>query len=257
MIISFYLKYNLNNLILTNEVLNSYILRFWSEVFAPLIEGEQPKHLMILCKVKYGEGQEENYKTLGPIRRVEFGDQELFTGYLNERLGILIESYNPATVNEIIFTYVIKDGKITGSDRALLQDLSNKELPFHNFNKISLPVSMNPEDYGKIVVDNYVQQDGKSMHRYVINNANRTYQIDISKDGLINNVTILGLSDFKWIDTKISNDLFKREIGKSTIYFLDGEIILQKLQLNAKKFKKGIMDKSLTNSFRHNRYRNN
>nr|YP_010046529.1 DNA polymerase [Thelephora aurantiotincta]QPJ78312.1 DNA polymerase [Thelephora aurantiotincta] len=251
-------KYNLNsNLILTNEVLNSYVLRFWGEVFTPLIEGDQPIHLMILCKVKYGENKNELYKTLGPLRRVEFKDQELFCGYLQERLGILYDSYKPDTnVSEIIFTYVIKNIKISDSDRALLQDLSNKELPFHNFNKISLPVSMNPEDYGNIIADCYVPVDGTSIHRYVITNANRTYQIDISNKGLTNNVTILGLSDFNWIDTKISDDSFKREIGKSTIYFLDGEIILQKLQLNSKKFKKGVTVKTFTNTFRHNRFRN-
>ena len=31
------IKYNLNNLLLTNEVLNSYILRFWNDIFSPLL----------------------------------------------------------------------------------------------------------------------------------------------------------------------------------------------------------------------------
>jgi len=49
------IKYNLpENIILTTEVLNTYILQFWNEIFTPIIEGDNPKHLMILCKVKYG-----------------------------------------------------------------------------------------------------------------------------------------------------------------------------------------------------------
>ena len=49
------IKYNLTNgLILTTEVLNSYILKFWNEIFASIIEADHPKHLMIICKVKYG-----------------------------------------------------------------------------------------------------------------------------------------------------------------------------------------------------------
>ena len=47
-------------------------------------------------------------------------------------------------------------------------------------------------------------------------------------------------SDFKWTDTLIADPdcSFKREIGKTTIYFLDGQIILQKLELASKSFKK-------------------
>jgi hypothetical protein len=220
------------NVILTSEILNTYISQFWSEVFAPINDGDHPKHLMILCKVKYYDIT-ESYKTLGPLRRVEFGDQELFCGYLNERLGILYDSYNPSTnVSEINFTYVIKDGIISINDRLLLEDLTDKELPFHNFNKISLPISMNPSDYGNI--RSKTQMDG--FIRYIVSSNIRIFEIDVILD--INKVTILGLSDFKWVDTKISDDSFKREIGKSTLYFLNGEIILQKLQLNAKSFKK-------------------
>jgi hypothetical protein len=231
-------NYKLNSkIILSNEVLNTFILKFWEDVFTPLIQDGSLKHLMVLCKVKYSAEENElgwlRPKTLAPLRKVEFNDLELFSEYLQERLGIIIESYNPSTVSEIIFTYVIKDGKITGSDRALLQDLSNKELPFHNFNKISLPVSMNPEDYGSI--------RNKELHhdytRYIVSDNKRIYEIDVSLDRMSNKVTILGLSDFKWIDTKISDDCFKREIGKSTIYFLDGEMIFEK-QLNAKSFRR-------------------
>jgi hypothetical protein len=68
--------------------------------------------------------------------------------------------------------------------------------------------------------------------RYICSLNNKIFQIDISLDQTINKVTILGSSDLNWIDVKIDDHSFKREIGKSTIYFLDGEIVLQKLQLN-------------------------
>jgi hypothetical protein len=210
---------------------------------------------MVLCKVKYSclEGKELGYKTLGPLRKVEFKDQELFSEYLQERLSILIDSYNPNTVSEIIFTYINKEGEVSMEDRLLLEDSSNKELPFHNFNKISLPISMNPSDYGDI--RSKTQMDG--FIRYIVSSNIRIFEIDVSNDQSINNVTILGLSNLKWIDTIISEDYFKREIGKSTIYFLDGEIVLQKLQLNAKPFKAKSLDKDIIKHFRHNRYRNN
>jgi hypothetical protein len=186
---------------------------------------------MVLCKVKYSVASgpteteiESGYKTLGPLRRVEFKDLELFSNYLSDRLGILIDSYNSNTISEIIFTYVIKDGEVSEKDRFLFNDLSDKETTFHEFNKIRLPVSMNPSDYGTIRGDT---QTADSI-RYFVRKGNRVYEIDVSLDKSINKVTVLGSSALNWIDTKISDNLFKREIGKSTIYFLDGEQVLIK-----------------------------
>ena len=219
--------------ILTNEVLKSYLLQFWNEVFTP-IQNDTVKHLMVLCKVRYsGTGEiEGNYKTLGPLRRVEFKDLELFNEYLIGRLGILVDSYDDNIISEINFTYVIKDGEVSEKDRLLLEDLSDKDTKFHEFNKTNLPVSMNPSDYGTIRGDTLI---GESI-RYFVRKGNRVYEIDVSLDKLINKVSVLGSSALNWIDTKISDNLFKREIGKSTIYFLDGEQVLIKRLIPAKPF---------------------
>jgi hypothetical protein len=230
--------YKLNNtVILTNEILYSHVSLFWDKIFQPIVEQQDKvKHLMVLCKVKYydSEGNEEGYKTLGPLRRVEFKDKEIFSEYLQERLGILIDSYNPAGTSEIIFTFISRDGEVEPKDRLLLEDLSEVELPFHEFNKIKLPISMDPEDYGVI--------RNKELHnnytRYIVSDNKHIYEIDVSLDKLTNKVTILGLSNFKWIDIKLDEDSFKRQIGKTTLHFLDGEVILVEKQLNAKSFKK-------------------
>jgi hypothetical protein len=231
--------YKINQqLTLTNEVLNSYILRFWEDVFSNINQNNKVKHLMVLCKVKYSEvesEEESGYKTLGPLRRVEFKDLDLFNNYLSDRLGILIESYNSNTISEIIFTYVIKDGEISPQDRLLLEDLSDNNVTFHEFNKIVLPISMDLTNYGTI--------RGKSTidvgTRYFIlnSNSNRIYEIEVSLDKLVHKVTIVGASNLQWIDTKLSEDSFKREIGKATLYFLDGEITLVKRVLPAKPFR--------------------
>ena len=93
---------------------------------------------------------------------------------------------------------------------------------------------MNPSDYGTILSESIIE----GFTRFITTTNKRVFQFDISLDKLINNVTLLGLSDLKWIDTQLSDNSFKREIGKSTIYFLDGEIILQKKELNAKSFRR-------------------
>jgi hypothetical protein len=232
--------YKINQqLILSSEVLNSYVLKFWDDVFNPINQTNKVKHLMVLCKVKYSETEveaevEPSYKTLGPLRRVEFKDLDLFNNYLIERLGILVDSYNSNTISEIIFTYVIKDGEVSEKDRLLLQDLSDKEITFHEFNKIKLPISMDPANYGTIRGKTKI--DGNTRYFVRNNNSNRIYEIDVSLDCLTNKVTIIGASDLNWTDTKLSEDSFKREIGKATLYFLDGEVVLFKRVLPAKPF---------------------
>ena len=114
---------------------------------------------------------------------------------------------------------------------------------------MNLPITMKPEEYGNVLVDNFVQIDGQSIHRFMVESGTRTYTIDVSKDGLTNKVKIQGAVDLQWIDTKISDEVFRREIGKSIIFFMGGERILRKKQLNAKPFNRVSTDNQLNSNF--------
>jgi hypothetical protein len=246
--------YSLNSqLLLTSEVISSYVALFWQDIFMSIAESGN-KHLMIICKIKYSDSDnnEYGYKTLGTLRRVEFKDMNLFINYLEERIGILNDSYNPLNVDKIVFTYIIKEGLVQEKDRALLQILpygENDNVSSHRFNNIKLPISMNPYDYGTVFTK---PAEYDTFTRYIVTNNKRLYQIDVSLDKMINNVSILGLSDFNWKDTKLNEGIenyFMREVNKSTIYFLNGEAILRKQELNAKPFRKTQLDKSLLTKF--------
>jgi len=108
---------------------------------------------------------------------------------------------------------------------------------------------MNPSDFGNILVDNFIQTGGINLHRFIVENGTRIYKIDISSDSLVNNVKIQGAIDLAWIDTKISDDIFKREIGKSVIYFMGGERVLSKKLIPTKTFRKLSTDKELNSNF--------
>lgn len=159
------------------------------------------------------------------------------------------ESYQVSEVSEIIFSYVIKDGLAEGN-RTLLSDISNKELKWHRFNNMSLPITMNVEDYGTILTKPALYD---TFTRYIAQSITtggvRIFQIDVSNDNVENIVTILGGSHLMWRDTKISGGGFIREIQKSTIYFLDGEVILRKQVLPAKPFRRTLLDKKIINYF--------
>ncbi len=72
--------YTLNNLLLTNELVTSYIDNFWNDIFANIVSNNKDKHLLILVKVHYTQGQtdeegdELGYKTLGQLRRLNFAN---------------------------------------------------------------------------------------------------------------------------------------------------------------------------------------
>ena len=231
--------YKLNNLLLSNQVLEAYINRFFDDIFSPITD---TKHLMVMCKIEFNDS---GYKTLGELRRVNFTDRELFIEYLLGRLGLITESYTPnGLVSQITFSYVIKSGLAT-DNRRLLQDLNERVTTNHRFNNLKLPISMNPSDYGTILGSTIFE----SYTRYFVESGTRNYVIDVSTDGLVNNVRIQGAIDLSWKDTKISNEIFNREIGKSIIFFMGGEKVLSKKLLNAKPFKKINVDSELINNF--------
>jgi DNA polymerase family B len=240
--------YSIKNLPLTNQLLVTFISKFWEEIFSSV---KDTKHLLILCKVQFSE-TEMGYRTLGSLKKVNYVDRELFIDFLAQNLSILNESYLVHPILNITFTYIIKEGICKDNNRALLTDLSETDSRLHSFNNMKLPISMEPGDYGEIIASNFIEIDELSYHRFIVKNGNKVYQIDRSLDKKCNKVTILGNIELSWIDTKLTDlgsDIFKREIKKSTFYFMGGEIVLRKQILPAKAFTKLTVDNKLNNNF--------
>jgi len=243
--------YSIKKLTLTNELLISFINNFWSDIFNNI---KDTSYLMLMCKVQF-TNEEMGHRTLGHLRKVNYEDKELFIDYLTERLGLLNDSYMTHSILNISFSYIIKPGKCTDKNRALLQDLSDKNITAHSFNNMKLPISMDPRDYGKVLIlNNLILENDKLIYRSIVELGTKTFKIDISKDLMVNTVKIQGAADLEWVDTRLSSDIedsttFKREIKKSTIYFMDGVKVLRKQQLNAKPFRKERIDNHLLSKF--------
>lgn len=243
------LTYPINNITLTNEILSLYINNFWFDIFSSL---GTDKHLLLLCKVEFSDS-DLGYRTLGHLRKVNFADKDLFVQYLTARLGYLTDAYTTHPICKITFTYFIKNGLATNHFN-LLQDLEVKGFTTHRFNNMQLPISMNPEEYGDVIarelnVQSVYNGTDILVNRFIVRNGTRIYTIDITQDGLTNYVTIEGAAELSWVDTKISESTFKRDIGKSSTFFMDGVKVLRKKVLTAKPFTKLSVDKSLANNF--------
>lgn len=135
--------YGISSQLLNYDLLTSYIERFWTDVFSPLVLDNSDKHLMLLVKVSFGEANLDcAYKTLGYLKNVNHSEKEDYTDYLAGRLAYLNESYISDPINKINFSYIEKEGLAPEDDRRLLQDVSDSELTFHRFNNMLLPVTM-------------------------------------------------------------------------------------------------------------------
>jgi hypothetical protein len=114
-------------------------------------------------------------------------------------------------MSRITFTYLIKDG-LAPDSRALLNPEIDDKTFNHRFNNMNLPITMNPHEYGEVIVENFVQVSNKAgekipVHRFRVRNENkRIFTIDVFEDGLKNHVTIEGPIELSWIDTKISSE---------------------------------------------------
>lgn len=81
-----------------------------------------------------------------------------------------------------------------------------------------------PADYGTVTVDNYIQNNGQSYHRFVVSAGSKIDRLLIQgeesmKVGATNIVSILGALDYSWTDTLLEHNIVKRVIGKLEIYF--------------------------------------
>ena len=242
-------SYPISNLVLTNELLIVYIHRFWSDIFSKM---KNSNHLMLMCKVQYMDS-DLGYRSLGDLRKVNFEDRDLFLAYLVQRLGLLTEEYATYPVTKITFTYFVKSGVLTGTkasdNRRLLANPEIKSSTVHNFNNLALPITMLPSEYGDVISQSVHIVNNNKIERFIVINADRTYQIDTSIDKLINTVKLLGGFDLTWIDTCISEDVIKREIGKSILFFMAGVKILRKKALTGKAFTKLTPDTDLNSKF--------
>jgi hypothetical protein len=225
---------------ITNTILSKYINLFWKNIFSKLHSTNNNMHLLIMVKIEFKDSS-MGHRTLANLRKVNFNDKELFIEFLISRLGILADSYQDTPFSKITFSYIVKEG-LSDESRLLLQS-PVYEVTKHAYNNMQLPLTMDPALYGKLL--------GKEMlpdnqTRYIVLNNGHVFYIDVSEDLLTNNVHMQAPVDLKWIDSKISESIFKRVIGKNTIFIENGVVLVKSKELNAKPFKAVKLEKQLT-----------
>jgi hypothetical protein len=127
------------------------------------------------------------------------------------------EYYNESQIDSIIFSYGFKQGRIQDKDKIKLN------VNYITIDKMKLPISMNPMDFGKL--SETVNIENRKL--YILQNITGEI-IMFSKFEEFNEVVYSknGITLVKFKDEIISEDKFVRTIDNKKYYFENGKQIL-------------------------------
>lgn len=188
--------------LINKEVINDSIDNFWLKVIKKV---KSNNHLYILFRVKTSD----HYLTLGNLQKLNLSDKEYFKNYILNIFEFKDDSYKKIYIEEVIFSYGIREGKII---RTEIKQTSN----FENYKHFKLPITMNPLEYGYVIFqsdDLYIVE----INSGTIATIRVTYD-DNDSDAITNHVTIHRNKTlvFKYKDIYIDDNNFKRIINKRT-----------------------------------------
>ena len=150
------------------------------------------------------------------------------------------EYYNESQIDSIIFSYGFKQGRIQDKDKIKLN------VNYITIDKMKLPISMNPMDFGKL--SETVNIENRKL--YILQNITGEI-IMFSKFEEFNEVVYSknGITLVKFKDEIISEDKFVRTIDNKKYYFENGKQILFTKEIKNKFIEKTKVSKNLQNNF--------
>jgi hypothetical protein len=221
--------------VITEQILSKYINLFFKEV---INEIKDDQHILFIPRLLLIDNQ---YITISKLIKINHNTRnEDLLIYLMDRIGLSSEAYKSIPISSIIFSYGVRKGKIisTIGIPAAFGNGQNKDIKYQIYYRNKLPIVTAPEEYGKVIAkynNLYIisLQKNISVHLYLEKEGDH----QINRIEYIKNGNIL----FIWKDTIISPNSFIRTIGKSTIHYENGEIVLYKIE----KKTSGITKKNL------------
>lgn len=228
----------LRETIFTPSLIRFYINKFWKENFTNL----ENKHISILCQLEFTN---QEVRTIGNLKFLNFTDKNDYIDYLKQIISLKTEVYHSTPIASVNFSFKINEGlapnQITPSDITLQSYYNNK-----------LPITINPELFGEVLdhIDNKwsIRLSNKAFINLIEYHNDKTIYFE---GKFFKNNRLM----FEWRDTIISENSFKRELGKSIYFFSKNNSNSQfnlDLQLQSKKapfMKKVTLEGILNSSF--------
>ena len=222
--------FNINNKVFSKDLFENILNKFWNSIEN---EFKIDNHMVILFKIKYNNGE---LSSIGKVQRLNLSDKKWYIDFILENMEFKSEYYNETQIDSFIFSYGFKLGKIENKDNL------NKKVLLHNYKSFNIPISMEPNDYGRIIIQNELN--------YIIHD-NQGQTINLNKFEGYNEVEIFksGISLVKFKDIFINKNRFLREIDNKKFYFENGNQILFTNEIKTKFISKLQKTKNLINNF--------
>ena len=227
-------SFNINNKVFTKALFESIFNKFWNSIENKL---NNNNHMFILFKIKYVN---KTFSTIGKVQRINKSDKKWYINWIINNMEFKSEYYNETQIESFIFSYGFKQGPIKNKENII------ENINFQNYKNYNLPISMNPLDYGRLIIQNKTE----SSVNYIIQN-DKGLTINFNQFDKYNEIEFFrnGISLIKFTDISINNDNFIRKIDNKKYYFENNQQILFTSEMKSRFISKTVKSKNLSNNF--------
>jgi hypothetical protein len=237
-----YYNKKINNVLLSNSLLKTFINRFWKEIFKKV----EDSFLILLFKIKY---QNIGWRTISNAQKVQYKDLKNIQDIFKYNLELKVNEYYTTPALELSISYIkIPQNKIKNNKSKLITIENHKTESFKFFG-YSLPKTMDIQKYGILFKEN----NNNGIITFIVKKSKSDLYYWITKCEGFNDVVIKHQNKIILKFKDISNDpnnfeSFTRFINDNEFIFINGKLILKKI-LKKTKFLKKInkKDNKITN----------
>nr|YP_009487201.1 hypothetical protein [Russula abietina]AWB36103.1 hypothetical protein [Russula abietina] len=205
----------INNKLFNRSLFENEFKKVWNEISLHLNE---KNYVYILFKIKYIDGE---IVTIGKLQKLTLLDFSWYIDFIVGNMDFKDQFYRDTRIDSILFSYGIKKGIIPSKDQSKFKGTIQK------LKNLEIPISMNPEDFGRIII--------KKDDIFIIQN-NKGQTVELIKSDKINSIEFFknGISLIKFKDILINSNSFIRIIDNKQYHFENGIQILTSINLKTK-----------------------
>jgi DNA polymerase type B, organellar and viral len=195
----------------SKDLLKLNLNKFWNEIVIPNVSDNQ--HILFMFRLQWIDDQ---FVTIGNLQRLNNNDKDFIFNYILDDIKDKSDYYKETSINSLVFTYAIKDGKIPDK-------LLSTKIQYHKYQDHKLPITMDPLMYGKLLFH--------QNNTYAIQ-VNETNVAIIIIENVINNVKIFrkGILKYEYKDKWIDAETFIRKLGRKEWIFRNNKQILYQVE---------------------------
>jgi len=221
--------------IFNKRILENFINNFYESIVSSINENQ---HILFIFRFKLVNDSIKTVIKLQKINNLE-SKKELVL-FIEDAINITNENYNNSQIKSLIISYGIRKGAIQ-PQKSFLPLI---ETSYHIYYNHKIPITTKIEEYGDILNEN--------LGISTVSLRNRKGEIlIIKKEGNKNHIKYFknGKLLYEWTDHIKEDGSLIREIGKTTLFCKDGEIIWTKVLKVTKPISKKKLSSTLIQNF--------